>query len=243
VILSHRFEFGEDSLVADHGEELQSLEEIEVDGGWVIADQVVILADVLDNFWEEGLVQFNGLCFVILVVAETDDLPSKFVEQTGKHVHLCLVLGGLSKERLVPDFSNVLMDCHRLCHLGLSVNEIRKVREFQAEVLLVCHEPIFESVVVLGVIINATISELIPDIGSNTPDCPVAENWSAVDINSTLSQELYLDVIRQERCLIFEICDISWENFSLKDLREVWIDLIFGKVLRLVVFVLNTCEL
>lgn len=80
MIVSEDFELCEHSLVADHGKELQSLKEVEVDVSRVVADEEIVLANVVNNLWKEGFVKLDRLCLVVLIVAEADDLPSELVE-------------------------------------------------------------------------------------------------------------------------------------------------------------------
>jgi hypothetical protein len=218
VVLSKDFELRENSFVADHCKQLQSFKEVEIDGGWIVADQVIVLAKVLNNSWKEGLVKFDWLGLIILIVTKSDDLPSELIKKTGEHVHLCLVLGILSEQSLVPHFSDILVNGNRFGHLRVTVNEIWNVRELQTEVLLVSQEPVLVAKIVLLIKVNTTVRKLIPDIRAKSSNSPVSKDRSALDVDFTLFHEINLDVIAHEGGLIFKICDIARENCSVKEL-------------------------
>lgn len=95
----------------------------------------------------------------------------------------------------------------------------------------------------LHVKVDSAVFELVLDIGTDAPDSPVSENWSAVHVNLSLFHETELDVITHVICLILEFTEVAWEDRPVQELFEVWVDLVLCQVLGLIVLVLYTREL
>ena len=99
AVSDERLVFLQDGTVADHGKQLDGLEEVEVNVSRIVANQEIILSDVRNDFWKLLLVLLDGLFSVcIFGVAEADNFPSEFVVDAGKHGDLCLILNGLSEK-------------------------------------------------------------------------------------------------------------------------------------------------
>lgn len=143
---------------------MDGFEEVKVDECGIIADQECVLAHVFDDLGKFLLVCLDCLISVILLVAEFDNAHSEFTDDAGNHLNLCFVLGGLTKESVIPDFSNILMDGQSLGKLVFAVDQVWNVGELEAKVVFVLLEPTFVIGVALLIKINSTVLELISNV-------------------------------------------------------------------------------
>lgn len=192
------------------------------------------------------LVFLNNGLLVLGLVARHSDFALQVVDHTTQHVDGCLVLGILSELCLIIYLRNVLMDCQRLRQLEVSVDEVGKVGELHSlrlEFLFVLLEPFFEIRVVLHLVIDASILQLVRDVGAFTTDGPICKCRLLGSINFPKLPESILDTVFIERRLLLVVCKVAREDASLQVLSEVRIDLVLRKVLSLIVLVLLTSKL